>query len=112
MDTTHNETPSDRKLSGAREPAADDTIKHCLIHALLTDPHLDHCGIGAHAGPTLRATRPAAHASWWIEVYVENGAVTLDGNVPSLAHRNLAGEIARDVPGVITVVNVIAVEST
>jgi hypothetical protein len=94
------------------EPIGDDAITDRLIHDLLTEPHLDQCGVGRHVGPTLFATRPAAHSSWWIELYVENGVITLDGNVPTLAHKNLAGEIAQHVPGARDVVNSISVEST
>jgi osmotically-inducible protein OsmY len=101
-------------LSGTRavEPAGDDAITHQLVHALLSEPHLDQCGVGRHVGPTLCAERPGAHASWWIELYVENGVITLDGTVPSLAHKKLAGEIAHHVAGARGVVNAINVEST
>jgi hypothetical protein len=97
--------------TGTVEPAADDTIIHQLVHALLSEPELDQCGVGRHVGPTLCAERPAAHASWWIELYVENGVVTLDGAVPSLAHKNLAGAIARHVAGARKVVNALNVEA-
>jgi len=60
----------------------------------------------------LCATRPAAHASWWIDIYVENGVVKLDGKVPSRAHKNLAGEIAQEVPGAREVINEIGIGST
>lgn len=100
-------------LCGAEsdEPASDDVITHQLVHALLSEPHLDQCGIGRHVGPSLCAERPAAHASWWIELYVDHGNITLDGTVASLAHKNLAGEIARHVAGAREVVNALNVES-
>jgi hypothetical protein len=97
--------------TGTVEPAGDDAIIHQLVHALLSEPQLDQCGIGRHVGPSLCAERPAAHASWWIELYVENGVVTLDGAVPSLAHKKLAGEIARHVAGAREVVNALNAEA-
>jgi hypothetical protein len=97
--------------TGSVESTADDVIIHQLVHALLSEPELDQCGIGRHVGPSLCAERPAAHAAWWIELRVENGEVTLDGTVPSLAHKNLAGEIARHVAGAREVVNALNVES-
>ena len=102
---------TDLRGTGPFEPAADDAIIHQLVHALLSEPELDQCGVGRHVGPSLCAERPAAHASWWIELYVENGVVTLDGTVPSLAHKNLAGEIASHVAGAREVVNALNVES-
>jgi osmotically-inducible protein OsmY len=73
---------------------------------------LDQCGVGRHAGPKLCAERPAAHASWWIEVYVENGSITLDGNVPTLAYKDLAGDVARQIPGARAVINALNVAPT
>jgi hypothetical protein len=96
---------------GTVELAGDDAIIHQLVHALLSEPKLGQCGIGRHVGSSLCAERPAAHASSWIELYVENGDITLDGTVPSLAHKNLAGEIARHVAGARGVINAINVES-
>jgi osmotically-inducible protein OsmY len=45
-----------------------------------------------------------------IEVRVENGVVTLDGEVPSLSHKRLAGALAWWVAGVRDVVNGLGVE--
>lgn len=45
-----------------------------------------------------------------IEVTVEDGVVTLDGEVPSLSHKRLAGVLAWWIPGVMDVVNGLAVE--
>jgi hypothetical protein len=98
--------------TGAVEPVGDDAITQQLVHALLSEPRLDRCGVGRHVGPTLCAERPAADASCWIELYVENGVIRLDGTVPSLTHKKLAGEIAHHVAGAREVVNAINVEST
>jgi hypothetical protein len=46
----------------------------------------------------------------WIEVSVEDGVVTLDGDVPSLSHKRLAGVLAWWAPGSCDVVNGLAVE--
>jgi osmotically-inducible protein OsmY len=46
----------------------------------------------------------------WIEISVEDGVVTLDGDVPSLSHKRLAGVLAWWAPGSRDVVNGLGVE--
>lgn len=73
----------------------------------------------AFAEFTIRARdrgRPAGTAQWpsevpgVIEVDVDDGAVTLDGRVPGLDHKRLAGVLAWWVPGSRDVINGIGVE--
>ena len=45
-----------------------------------------------------------------IEISVEDGVVTLDGEVPSLSHKRLAGALAWWIPGSRDVVNGLGVE--
>jgi osmotically-inducible protein OsmY len=46
----------------------------------------------------------------WIEIHVQDGVVTLDGDVPSLSHKRLAGAIAWWEPGSRDVINGLGVE--
>jgi osmotically-inducible protein OsmY len=56
--------------------------------------------------PTEEKDLPAA----WIEIRVQDGVVTLDGDVPSLSHKRLAGAIAWWEPGSRDVINGLGVE--
>ncbi|HEX5421873.1 MAG TPA: BON domain-containing protein [Gammaproteobacteria bacterium] len=48
--------------------------------------------------------------SSWIEIRVEDGVVTLDGDVPSLSHKRLAGALAWWAPGTRDVIDGLGVE--
>jgi osmotically-inducible protein OsmY len=57
--------------------------------------------------------RPATREPFGIiDVVVDGGVVTLDGQVPSLSHKRLAGVLAWWVPGVPDVITGLAVEPT
>jgi osmotically-inducible protein OsmY len=73
---------------------------------LLEEPAFEYCAIEAGSEreiqPALR-TPPAPEG--WINIDVEDGVVTLNGQVPSLAHKRLAGALAWWVPGSRDVIN-------
>jgi osmotically-inducible protein OsmY len=89
----------------------DGQIRDSVRNALLADP--------AFAGLTIREVvkgkelavhEPAAGANGVIAVRVEQGVVTLAGEVPSVALKSLAGVVAWWVPGSRDVVNGLGVE--
>jgi osmotically-inducible protein OsmY len=100
----------DRLSVRTAERHPDEAILDHVFEALLADPIFAECGIGRHVGVTLRALRPAAHASWWIELRVEDGVVTLDGLVSTLLQTRLAEAIAWWTPGTRNVINTLDVE--
>jgi osmotically-inducible protein OsmY len=96
------------------EPAArmtDAEIQDHLHHAFLGELAFAGFGIhGFHAGreAVLEPPADAAHDGLFIEV--KDGVVTLNGNVPSLDHKRLAGVLAWWIPGSRDVINGLAVE--
>ncbi len=95
------------------EPArrmSDAEIRDHLRDALVAEPVFQGCPLRAAAGrmPMSAAPPPPAtgtQARSRLDVAVEDGVVTLDGEVPSLAHKRLAGVLAWWVPGTRDVVN-------
>lgn len=90
-------------------PAArmgDKEIRDHVRDALLSEPALAEVAILERIGDKIVAARrpPAAHRGA-IGLSVEDGVVTLDGDVPGLAHKRLAGVLAWWVPGSRDVVN-------
>jgi osmotically-inducible protein OsmY len=91
-------TPS--AIMGDRE------IRDHVVKALLAEPALKHCLISsrlAKESVSHRQTIPEPIGT--IVVEVSDGAVTLDGEVPSLSHKRLAGVLAWWVPGCRDVIN-------
>ena len=88
----------------------DDELGERLSLELLREPCLVQSGVGRHVGPTLHALRPAADASWWIELRVENGVVTLDGNVRTAEQKRVAATLASRIRGTRGVINALTVE--
>lgn len=79
--------------------------------ALMGEPALQHIGLRVRDGAERRVLRTGAPgARGCIEVRVEDGVVTLDGEVSGLAHKRLAGVLAWWVPGARDVVNGIGVD--
>jgi len=102
----------DRLRVRPAEPMGDGAIADHLGEALLGESAFDECGLVRHVGEQsvkLRRSRPDGLA-YWIEYRVEDGVVTLDGDVPSLSHKRLAGVLAWWVPGSRDVVNGLGVE--
>lgn len=90
----------------------DGAIADHIEHALLRDSAFDQCEIRRHVRDSRSVVRRAAATdqAWWIEVQVEDAVVTLDGEVPSLTHKRLAGVLAWWVPGSRDVINGLGVE--
>lgn len=89
----------------------DGAVRDHVCHALVGEPTLRDVALWARSGDEVRAwraRRPDLRGG--IEVRVEDGVVTLDGEVTSLAHKRLAGVLAWWVPGARDVVNGLGVE--
>jgi osmotically-inducible protein OsmY len=84
---------------------ADTEIRDHLCDALLAEPAFREHALTACVGrppPRAPETRAGGRA---LEISVDAGVVTLAGEVPSLAHKRLAGVLAWWVPGTRDVVN-------
>lgn len=102
----------DRLRVRAAEPMGDGAIADHVVRALTQEPSFDACAIRRQVGEAVHVVRPAGpeRDRWWIECRVDGGVVTLDGDVPSLSHKRLAGAMAWWVPGSRDVVNGLGVE--
>lgn len=88
-------------------PMGDGEVADQLAHKLSSEPAFSELGLCRQVGAdrkTLRAS-PGPGSDYGIEFRVEDGVVTLDGDVPSLSHKRLAGVLAWWVPGSRDVVN-------
>jgi osmotically-inducible protein OsmY len=83
----------------------DAEIRDHVRDALLGEPALEACALRVRVGQAVRAVREPARAAGALTVSVREGVVTLDGEVPSLSHKRLAGVLAWWVPGSRDVVN-------
>jgi osmotically-inducible protein OsmY len=84
----------------------DREIRDHVIKALLEEPALEHCLLPSRLPKELenhRKTIPEPIGT--IVVEVSDGVVTLNGELPSLSHKRLAGVLAWWVPGCRDVVN-------
>jgi len=84
----------------------DKEIRDHVRDALMNEPALSEAAILTKVGDDLVPARrpPAAHRGV-ITIAVDDGVVTLDGDVPGLAQKRLAGVLAWWVPGSRDVVN-------
>jgi osmotically-inducible protein OsmY len=84
----------------------DREIRDHVIKALLAEPALEHCLLHSRLPKELEKRRQAIpEPIGTIVVEVSEGVVTLNGEVPSLSHKRLAGVLAWWVPGCCDVVN-------
>lgn len=97
----------DRLRLRPAEAMGDAEIADHLERSLTGDTAFDACAVYRRVGDAERAVvrAPAGAASPWIEIRADDGVVTLDGDVPSLSHKRLAGALAWWVPGSRDVVN-------
>lgn len=86
-------------------PMGDGAIRTHLCDALLGEPVLADCAITAWNGERLEAIRDPEGATGRIEIRVQDGVVTLDGEVAGLGRKRFAGVLAWWVPGSRDVVN-------
>jgi BON domain len=90
---------------------SDDGILDHLRKAYYDEPSFRRLALSEREGGKLKRVRDAfEEAKGEIEIEVENGVVILNGSVPGLASKRLAGVLAWWVPGSCDVINGIAVE--
>jgi hypothetical protein len=81
-------------------------VRELVCNALLEEPALLNCTIGADTPGHVDVFRqPVSGRSGEITVQVQDGVVTLNGQVPSLSHKRLTGVLAWWVPGTRDVIN-------
>ncbi|MGE5304910.1 MAG: BON domain-containing protein [Alphaproteobacteria bacterium] len=96
----------DRLRVTPAEKMGDAEIRDHGCKLLIQEPALEGCLIRGLAGGNVELLQKAmAEASCSIFVEVNDGVVTLNGRVPSLTHKRLAGVLAWWVPGTRDVVN-------
>ncbi len=96
----------DRLTVAPSERRGDGAIRDSLIQELLREPVIIPCTIRVqHKGAmeTLRESKETP--SCLIEVFVDDGVVRLNGRIPSLSHKRLAGVLAWWTPGCRDVIN-------
>ncbi len=92
-------------------PMSDDGIRDHLRKAFYAEPSFYALRLEEREGGALKLVRDAFETPRGaIEIEVKDGVVILNGRVPSLAGKRLAGVLAWWVPGARDVVNGIAVE--
>lgn len=96
----------DRLRVTPAERMGDDAIRDHVRDALLQEPALSACSIRFRSGDQTETAREiAVEPAGAIEIEVKEGVVTLNGQVPSLSHKRLAGVLAWWVPGSRDVIN-------
>lgn len=85
--------------------AGDGAVRDHVRDALLQEPALESCAIRVLVKERMMAVREPPEAVGAIEVEVKDAVVTLNGQVPSLSHKRLAGVLAWWVPQTRDVVN-------
>ena len=88
------------------QPMGDREIRDHVIKLLLEEPALEHCLFESGLPHRLESHgRGIPKPIGSIAVEVRDGVVTLNGEVPSLSHKRLAGVLAWWVPGCRDVIN-------
>jgi len=82
------------------ERMSDAEIRDCVYRALLQEPVFYTCAISARVkGDRETLGESTAGPAGYIHVDIEDRVVILNGQVPSLSHKRLAGVLAWWVPG-------------
>lgn len=92
------------------ERQGDGAILDQLRDALVQEPAFRECTLRRRIGERDQCVQLPAEPRGELCMSVEDGVVMLDGEVPSLSHKRLAGVLAWWVPGSRDVVNGLAVE--
>ena len=87
------------------ESMGDAEIRDHVCKVLLGEPALERCAIQAVPAGPIETGGQIREPGATIFVAVSDGVVTLNGEVPSLTHKRLAGALAWWVPGTRDVVN-------
>jgi len=96
----------DRLKVAPAEKMGDAEIRDHVCKILLGEPALERCFIQGFAGGGVETVRKAIpEPAGSVIVEVNDGVVTLNGEVPSLTHKRLAGVLAWWVPGTRDVIN-------
>jgi osmotically-inducible protein OsmY len=96
----------DRLKVTPAEEMGDAEIRDHVCKVLFEEPALERCLIHGFVGDVLpMVEKPIAEPAGSIVVAVSDGVVTLNGEVPSLTHKRLAGVLAWWVPGTRDVIN-------
>ncbi len=95
----------DRLRVAPAEPMGDGAIRDLVRDALLAEPALAECSIRVFVKAAWETVRSLDSAAGSIDITVSDGVVTLDGNVPGLGLKRLAGILAWWVPGSRDVIN-------
>lgn len=86
-------------------PMPDGAIRDLVRDALLEEPALLQCRVREFVKGDLEPVRDPPEATGTIDIRVEDGVVTLDGDVTGLDQKRLAGALAWWVPGSRDVIN-------
>ena len=101
----------DRLKVTAAEHMTDEVIREHVRDAVIQESAFSDCTVMFRLGERAEVIREApADSGCAIEIGVENGDVSLEGQVPSLSHKRLAGVLAWWVPGSQNVLNCLIVE--
>jgi len=92
----------DRLKVAPAETMGDAEVRDRVFRVLTEEPALERCSI---RGSAEAGSEAVPDAGGRIIVEVSDGVVTLNGEVPSLSHKRLAGVLAWWVPGVRDVIN-------
>jgi osmotically-inducible protein OsmY len=95
----------DRLRVAPAERMGDGAIRDLVRDALLAEPALDECSIRVSVKEAWEAVRNLDSAAGSIDITVSDGVVTLDGQVPGLGLKRVAGVLAWWVPGSRDVIN-------
>jgi osmotically-inducible protein OsmY len=91
-------------------PEGDGEIRDHVRDALMQEPAFRELTLRAWVKGHVETIKQPDLSSGAIEVRVEDGVVTLDGEVPSLSHKRLAGVLVWWVPGCRDAINGLGVE--
>ncbi len=95
----------DRLRVHPAERMADGQIRDLVRDALIADVGFANCTLRVWVKDRLETVQQPQAAAGLIDVKVQDGVVTLDGDVPGLVQKRLAGVLAWWVPGSRDVIN-------
>lgn len=100
---------ADRLHVAAGERRGDGAIRDSICAFLLQSPEFRPCTIRAWSKEHLETLRHAEYAGGDIDIAVDDGIVTFEGQVPSLTHKRVAGVLAWWTAGCRDVINALDV---